>query len=72
MTNEEKLVLYTMPGCDVCDTARSELNAEGTPYEERDVMKNKVWFDEVLKRTIFVPVVRRGETWEVGWKGVVG
>ncbi len=72
MTNEEKLILYTMPGCDVCDTARSELRADGIDFEERDVMTNKTWFDEVLKRTIFVPVVQRGEAFEIGWKGVVG
>jgi glutaredoxin len=68
----EKLILYTTNGCDVCDKARAELEAEGTEFEERNVMKNKEWFDYVLKHTIFVPMVVRGDEVEIGWKGTVG
>ncbi|HWC30174.1 MAG TPA: glutaredoxin domain-containing protein [Dehalococcoidia bacterium] len=68
----EQLILYTTPGCDVCDRARSDLRAEGTPFEERDVMKDKAWFNEVLKYSISVPVVIRDGKAEVGWKGALG
>ena len=32
---DEKLIIYTTNGCDVCDRARAELVAEGTEFEER-------------------------------------
>ena len=68
----EKLILYTTNGCDVCDRAKAELAAEGTEYEERNVMHDKAWFDEVLKHTIFVPMVVRDGKVEIGWRGAVG
>ncbi len=69
---DEKLIIYTTNGCDVCDRARAEIVAEGTEFEERNVMQNKAWFDEVLKHTIFVPMVVRGGEIEIGWRGAVG
>ena len=68
----DKLILYTTNGCDVCDRAKAELEAEGTDYEERNVMRDKAWFDEVLKHTIFVPMVVREGKIEIGWRGAVG
>ena len=68
----EKLILYTTNGCDVCDKARAELTAEGTEFEERNVMQKKEWFDDVLKHTIFVPMVVRDGKVEIGWRGTVG
>lgn len=68
----EKLILYTTPGCDVCDRARADLTADGADFEERDVMKDKAWFDEVLRYSISVPVVIRDGKAEVGWKGALG
>ena len=68
----EKLILYTTNGCDVCDRARADLIAEGTEFEERNVMKSREWFDDVLKHTIFVPLVVRGDEIEIGWRGSVG
>ena len=38
----ENLILYTTNGCDVCDRAKAELAAEGTQYEERNVMRWKL------------------------------
>ena len=55
-----------------CDKPRAGLRAEGVDFEERDVMKNKEWFDFVVKHTIFVPLVVRGDAIEIGWKGAVG
>ena len=69
---DEKLIIYTTNGCDVCDRARADLIAEGTEFEERNVMQEKAWFDEVLKYTIFVPMVVRGDKIEIGWRGAVG
>jgi glutaredoxin len=72
MAESEKVILYTAPSCGVCDTARADLRAEGIEFEERDVMKKQEWFDDVLKHTIFVPLVFRGDKMEIGWKGAVG
>lgn len=69
---DEPVILYTTPGCPVCDRARADMTREGTAFEERDVMKNKEWFKDVLKHTIFVPMLVRGEKIEIGWRGAVG
>ncbi len=69
---DEKLIIYTTNNCDVCDRARAELIAEETEFEERNVMQDKAWYDEVLKHTIFVPMVVRGDKVEIGWRGAVG
>ena len=69
---DEKLIIYTTNNCDVCDRARAELLAEGTEFEERNVMQDKAWYDEVLKHTIFVPMVVIGDKVEIGWRGSVG
>lgn len=69
----EKVILYTAPSCGASDRAREELLAEGVDLEERNVMQKQEWFDEVLKYSIFVPVVvwQDGRV-EIGWKGRVG
>jgi glutaredoxin len=72
LAEDEKVYLYTAPECDVCDAARKGLRSEGVDFEERDVMKNKDWFNEVLKYTIFVPLIVRGDKYEIGWKGTYG
>lgn len=68
----EKVILYTAPNCATSDRARADLLAEGVELDERDVMKNKQWYDEVLKHSIWVPVVIRGGKVEIGWKGRTG
>ena len=68
----EKVILYTTPNCATSDRARADLLAEGVDLEERDVMKNKQWYDEVLKHSIWVPVVIRGGKVSIGWKGRTG
>jgi hypothetical protein len=68
-----KVIIYTLPECDVSDRALAEMRAEGIDFEERNVMRNKQWFDEALAISIFVPILiwpDRGA--EVGWKGAVG
>ena len=39
MVAAQKVVLYTLPDCDVSDQARKGLREEGVDFEERDVMK---------------------------------
>jgi hypothetical protein len=68
-----KLIIYTLPECEVSDRALAELRTEGTDFEERNVMRNKEWFSEALAISIFVPILiwpDRGV--EIGWKGAVG
>ncbi len=69
---DERIILYTTPGCDVCDNARSDLKAAKVDFEERNVMKNKGWFDEALRYSVSVPILVQNGRAEVGWKGAVG
>ena len=68
----ETVIMYTTPGCDVCDTARSGLKAEGVVFEERNVMRNQTWFDEAVTYSVSVPIIVRNGKAEVGWQGAVG
>ena len=68
----EKIILYTTPNCSACDQARADLTADGVDFEERSVMAKQEYFDEVLKYSISVPVILRGDKVEVGWKGDMG
>jgi glutaredoxin len=68
----EKIILYTTPNCSACDQARADLTADGVDFEERSVMAKQEYFDEVLKYSISVPVILRGDAVEVGWKGDMG
>lgn len=68
----EKIILYTTPNCSACDHARADLSASGVDFEERSVMARQEWFDEVLKYSISVPVILRGDKVEFGWKGDMG
>jgi glutaredoxin len=68
----EKVILYTLPECDVSDLAREGLRAQGIDFEERNVMKDKAWFDEALGYSIFVPIILRDGKVEIGWQGRIG
>ena len=73
MSEQAKVILYTAPNCGTSDRARADLVSEGVDFEERNVMTQKQWFNDVLRYTIFVPLV----VWtdgrvEIGWKGRVG
>jgi hypothetical protein len=73
MSEQAKVILYTAPNCGTSDRARADLVSEGVDFEERNVMTQKQWFNDVLKYTIFVPLViwTDGRV-EIGWKGRVG
>ena len=66
------VILYTATGCNVCDRARADLTAEGVDFEERNVMHNKQWYEDVLAQTIFVPMLVRDGKVSIGWKGRAG
>ena len=68
----EKAILYTAPNCNVCDRARDDLIAKGIDFEERDVMKEKAWFNEALRYAVSVPILVRNGKAQVGWKGAHG
>ena len=72
MAEAQTVILYTLPDCDVSDQARKGLREEGVEFEERNVMKQKAWFDEALRYSIYVPIIVRGDNVEVGWKGALG
>ena len=68
----EKLIIYTTPNCSACDRALADLTADGVDFEERNVMKNKQFYDEALKYSITVPIILREGKVEYGWKGNIG
>jgi glutaredoxin len=68
----DKLIIYTTPNCSACDRAIADLTAEGTDFEERNVMKDKQWYDEALQYAITVPIILRDGKVEYGWKGNIG
>jgi glutaredoxin len=68
----DKLIIYTTPNCSACDRAIADLTTDGTDFEERNVMKNKQWYDEALQYAITVPIVLRDGKVEYGWKGNIG
>jgi arsenate reductase-like glutaredoxin family protein len=70
--DSQKVIIYTLPECDVSERALADLRAEGLEVEERNVMRKREWFDEALKMSIVVPIVIRDGKVEVGWKGEVG
>ena len=68
----DKLIIYTTPNCSACDRALADLTADGVDFEERNVMKNKQFYDEALKYAITVPIILREGKVECGWKGNIG
>lgn len=45
------IIFYTKRGCPWCDEAREFLNHKGLPYEEREVLANKAFFDELVEKS---------------------
>ena len=66
------LIMYTLRTCPTCERARSDLTAEGVAFEERVIDDNDTWFEEASRLAITVPILVRGDTVEVGWKGEQG
>ena len=66
------LVMYTLRTCPTCDRARSDLTAERVDFEERVIDDDTQWFEEASRLALTVPILVRGDTVEVGWKGESG
>ena len=66
----EKLIIYTTPNCSACDNALADLTSEGVDFEERNVMKDKQFYNEALKYSVSVPIIINPDgKVEYGWKG---
>ena len=69
----DKLIVYTTPNCSACDFAVEDLTKDGVDFEERNVMKDKKYYDEALKYAITVPIlVYPDGKIAYGWKGKRG
>ena len=69
----EKLIVYTTPNCSACDNALRDLTADGVDFEERNVMKDKAFYDEALQYSITVPIlIQTDGKVSYGWKGNIG
>ena len=69
---EYPVVLYSAPGCDMCNDARKLLNARGVPFKEISVTTNEQI--EEFKKTVggtSVPAVVIGSTVQPGYGEVV-
>ncbi|OGO49957.1 MAG: hypothetical protein A2148_07575 [Chloroflexi bacterium RBG_16_68_14] len=66
------LILYTLRTCPTCERARRDLAAEGVHFEERVIDDNAQWFEEASRLALTVPILVRGDSVEVGWKGEIG
>jgi glutaredoxin len=72
-TMAEKLIVYTTPNCSACDNALRDLTADGVDFEERNVMKDKAFYDEALQYSITVPILIQPDgKVAYGWKGNIG
>jgi glutaredoxin len=49
-----RIVLYSRPGCHLCDDARAMLERTGAPFEERDIETDDGLFRRYLER---IPVI---------------
>jgi len=69
---QEKVVIYTAPGCPFCAEARKDLEERGVPYEEMSTAGNPKVMEEVMrlsKGTGIVPIMVSGEEVKVGFGG---
>ena len=66
------LIMYTLRTCPTCEHARRDLTAEGVDFEERVIDDNSQWLEEASRLALTVPILVRGDTVEVGWKGESG
>ncbi len=45
------IILYTKRGCPWCDEVRLFLNTKNVAFEEREVLSNKAYFDEMVAKS---------------------
>lgn len=62
-------ILYTSTGCEYCGKIKQFLTERGVPYEERDILVEPAWLDELAKYGIFgVPALFLGDETIVGYR----
>ncbi len=66
------VILYTLRNCPTCDKARRDLETAGVDFEERAIDDNGHWYAEAAALSVTVPILVRGGSVEVGWKGEYG
>ncbi|HWI53094.1 MAG TPA: FAD-dependent oxidoreductase [Symbiobacteriaceae bacterium] len=61
--------LYTSTGCDYCAKIKLFLKENQVAFEERDILTEPAWLDELAKYGIFgVPALLLGEEWIIGYR----
>ncbi len=45
------IIIYTKTGCPWCDDALALLRSKDVPFEEREVLGNKAYFDEMIAKS---------------------
>ena len=71
-TTQEKVVIYTKPGCPYCAAAMQDLEKRGASYEEVSIENNPEAVEEVKRLSDgkgIVPVLVSGDKVEVGFGG---
>ncbi|HYG60303.1 MAG TPA: FAD-dependent oxidoreductase [Symbiobacteriaceae bacterium] len=64
-----KATLYTSTGCEYCKKIKQFLQSRNVAFEERDILVEPAWLDELAKFGIFgVPALQLGEEWVVGYR----
>lgn len=64
-----KAVLYTSTGCEYCGKIKQILQQRGVAYEERDILVEPAWLDELAKFGIFgVPALFLNDEAIVGYR----
>jgi len=68
---EEKILIYTTPGCPFCQAAKEDMQKKGLSYREIDISENREAEEEILKLAgkKVVPVMVEGEKVTVGFGG---
>lgn len=46
-----KIIIYTKTGCPWCIDVLNLLNSKNINYEEREVLSNKTYFDELIQKS---------------------
>ncbi|TCP53934.1 thioredoxin reductase (NADPH) [Tumebacillus sp. BK434] len=64
-----KIVVYTSTGCNYCAKIKKELTEWGFTYEERNVIENKAYFNDLHEKGIFsTPVTFIDEQSVIGYR----
>lgn len=72
--NPPKLIVYSAQWCGDCQKLKAFLNEENIEYENRDIVQDKKWGEELESKTgkLGVPYLLIGEEWVIGYEPGVG